>query len=199
MIRPRLVLALALALGCGRGGPRAAGELEAALTALYDADQAERSGPIESVNMEELDRRDSLRRDSLKVLVALGALKSAASYYHAAMVLQHGRDSVAYFQANAWARKAELLDSTRQDARWLVAATWDRYQMSRGQPQWYGTQTNRLAGGKGAVVLYDLDRTRISDAERTWRGVGTLASLCARLDTINDRLHLTSPGCFALP
>jgi hypothetical protein len=49
--------------------------------------------------------------------------------------------------------------------------------------------------GKGALVLYDFDRTRVTDRERRYRGVGTLAELCERLDAINRRLKLKSPGC----
>lgn len=125
-----------------------------------------------------LNQRDTSRRDRLQVLVAASALGSAKSYYHAAMLMQHGTDSAAYLQAHEWARRSEELDSTRIDVRWLVAASWDRYQMSRG-----------------ALVLYDLDQTHVTDQERKYRGVGTLAELCARLDAINRRLKLKSPGC----
>jgi hypothetical protein len=111
------------------------------------------------------------------------------------MIYQHGHDSVAYRQANVWAREAERRDSTQARIRWLVAASWDRYQMSRGQPQWYGTQTTRLARGTGPVVLYTIDTGFVTDAERRRRGVGTLAELCARLDSINTRLRLDTGRC----
>lgn len=185
-----------LAVACVRP-PRAPpqADLEAALKALFDEDQAERSGPIERVDMAVLNQRDSVRRDSLRVLVRLGALESSRSYYHAAMLMQHGVDSVAYLQANAWAKRSEALDSTRVEVRWLVAASWDRYQMSRGEPQWYGTQSDRLDGGKGALVLYRIDPSKVTDRERKYRGVGTLTQLCARLNAINKQLRLRSPGC----
>ncbi len=75
------------------------------------------------------------------------------------------------------------------------AASRDRYEISRGRSQWYGTQSARVDQGKGALVLYDFDRTRVTDRERRYRGVGTLAELCERLDAINRRLKLKSPGC----
>jgi hypothetical protein len=78
-------------------------------------------------------------------------------------------------------------DSSDAPARWLVAAAWDRFQMSRGVPQWFGTQTTRQ-GGVGRVLLYSLDTTQVTNAERVHRGVETLAALRARLDTINRRL-----------
>lgn len=61
--------------------------------------------------------------------------------------------------------------------------------MSRGRAPWSGTQTTRV-GGTGPVILYTIDTTRVTDAERVGRGVGTLAQLRARLDTINQRLGL---------
>ena len=144
--------------------------------------------------MSVLTAQDSIRRQRVRGLVAEGALRSAADFYHAAMVFQHGRDSLAYAQAHEWAKRSEMLDSSSADARWLVAATWDRYQMSRGEPQWYGTQTDRVPRGRGPVVLYTIDTTRITDAERVRRGVAPLAELSARLDTINRRLGLPTPA-----
>jgi hypothetical protein len=135
-----------------------------------------------------LERQDSVRRQRVATLMSSGARRSARDFYHAAMLFQHGRDSLAYLQANVWARRSEALDSVNVDALWLVAASWDRYQMSRGQPQWYGTQTDRQPRATGPVVLYSIDTTRVSDAERQRRGVGTLAQLRARIDSLNLRL-----------
>jgi len=122
-------------------------------------------------------------------------LASSTSYYHAAMLMQHGIDSLAYHQAYEWARESEALDSTRVEVRWLVAAAWDRYQMSRGEPQWYGTQSDRLDYGKGALVLYNIEPGRVTDRERKYRNVGTIDALCDRLTAINKQLKLHSPGC----
>jgi hypothetical protein len=162
------------------------------LARIFEDDQSARSGPIDAVDMDVLNAQDSLRRQRVRMLVDRGALKSAADFYHAAMVFQHGLDSLAYQQAHQWAKHSETLDAGNVDARWLVAATWDRYQMSRGEPQWYGTQTDRVPRGTGPVVLYMIDTTRVTDAERVRRGVGTLAALRARLDTMNRRLGLAT-------
>jgi len=137
--------------------------------------------------MEALARQDSAHRVRVRELAANGVLQTAKDFYHAAMIFQHGRDSLAYDQAHQWARRSEGLDSSDTPTRWLVAAAWDRYQMSRDLPQWFGTQTARQ-GGVGRVLLYSLDTTQVTDAERVRRGVGTLAALRARLDTINRRL-----------
>jgi hypothetical protein len=109
---------------CARPAPTQANK-EAALRALFEADQAERSGPIEQIDMDRLNQIDSTRRDSLRALVTAGVLASSTSYYHAAMLMQHGIDSLAYHQAYEWARESEALDSTRVEVRWLVAAAWE--------------------------------------------------------------------------
>lgn len=191
ILRPLVAWALAaLLLACSRtrtqGGPPAAPDPE--LTKLFVDDQTARAGPIEQVDMAKLDREDSIRRERVRARVNAGSLQTALDYYHAAMVFQHGRDSADYAQAHRWVRRSEALDSTNPAVRWLVAASWDRYQMSRHLPQWYGTQTDRNPRGTGPVVLYTIDTTRVTEAERQWRGIGTLAQLRARLDTINKRL-----------
>jgi hypothetical protein len=186
-----IVLLLAAATGACEKSVRSDGDPPAIsnpeLTRIFGEDQVARSGPLESVDMEALASEDSAHRTRVRELAMKGILRTAKDFYHAAMVFQHGRDSLAYAQAHQWARRSEALDSTDEAARWLVAAAWDRYQMSRGQPQWFGTQTMRQ-GGVGPVLLYSLDTTQVTDAERVRRGVGTLAALRARLDTINRRL-----------
>ncbi len=155
------------------------------LARLYEQDQSARSGPIDQVDMSVLGRQDSIRRELVRAREHAGALRTALDYRNAAMIFQHGRDSTDYAVAHQWAVRSEALDSTDAATRWLVAATWDRYQMSRNQPQWYGTQTDRVPRGTGPMVLYTIDTTRVTDAKRRWRGVGTLAELRARLDTMN--------------
>jgi hypothetical protein len=183
-----LVAALSL-LACSPSAPTPT-QLERELRDLFEADQAERSGPVESVDR--VLARDT-RRGAFRTLVAanvLGSAKAATSRDADARYRFHGLPS------GAWgARRSEELDSTRVEVRWLVAAAWDRYQMSRWEPQWFGTQTTRVDAGRGALVLYDLDRSRVTDRERKYRGLGTLAELCGRLNAINQRLKLKSPGC----
>lgn len=192
-MRTRLIARFAagtLMWACARAGTPA-GEQDLPdpeLARLFEQDQAARSGPIDQVNMTVLGRQDSVRRELVRVREHAGALRTALDYRHAAMIFQHGRDSADYVLAHRWAVRSEALDSTDAATRWLVAATWDRYQMSRNQPQWYGTQTDRVPRGTGPVVLYTIDTTRVTDAERRWRGVGTLAELRARLDTMNAHL-----------
>jgi len=91
-----------------------------------------------------------------------GGAHVAADYVHAAMVLQHGNDPADFELANRWALEAVRLAPRDARARWLAVATEDRYRMSTGQPQRYGTQFRKI---DGRWALYDVDPT-VTDAQR---------------------------------
>jgi hypothetical protein len=113
------------------------------------------------------------------------ASPTANDLYHAAMVYQHGNDSTSYKQAYDWSKRAVELDSTHSKARWLTAAAWDRYLMSKGEPQWYGTQFRRR-DHTGPWELYEVDTTRVTDAERIRAGLETLAEQRLRAKALNE-------------
>ena len=158
----------------------------AELAALHAADQSDRAGPMDRIDFEVLLERDGLRRDRVRELMAMGALRTARDYYHGAMILQHGHDTTDFRQAHELARRAMALDSTDRRVRYLVAASWDRYLMTAGQPQWYGTQFRRATPGS-AWELHPVDTSKVTDAERLRLGVGTLAEQRARADLLNRR------------
>jgi len=108
------------------------------------------------------------------------------------MILQHGGDSTAYRQAYELSRRSVELDSTNGDARWLTVASYDRYLLSKGQAQWYGTQYLTL---NGTTYLRPIDTTQVSDAERRQYGLRTLSAIRAYLTEQNgeDRGLLVLP------
>jgi len=154
------------------------------LKELYEADQADRSaGP--DIDWPAVSERDSLRRVRVRALLAEEAVQTSEDYRHAAMVFQHGNDTTAARMAFELAEQAVALDSTNASAKWLMAAAWDRYQMRQGIPQWYGTQFVRQADEPWR--LYDIDTTKVTDAERQRLGVRTLAESRARVAEMNNR------------
>jgi hypothetical protein len=56
----------------------------------------------------------------------------------AALILQHGEETKYYEMAHKLAQGA--FDKGYKEAEWLSKATYDRWQMSMGKPQKYGTQ-----------------------------------------------------------
>ena len=70
----------------------------------------------------------------------------------AAMVLQHGNDSSHYriaheLAANANEKGVNTQRWSKGTAEWLMKATYDRWMLSIGKPQVYGTQKEFTTGG----------------------------------------------------
>jgi hypothetical protein len=101
-------------------------------------------------------------------------LESADDYYHAAMIFQHGETLDEIRQACHLANEALTLGS--ESARWLSAATLDRWLMYQGKPQKYGTQF--VPDGQ-RQRLWDLDPTT-TDEERARMNVPSLAAQLKR-------------------
>ncbi len=154
------------------------------LATLYEQDQADRSGGFDGIDWSVVNVRDSLRRAQVDSLLALGEVRTASDYHHAAMVFQHGSDTTAARKAYELANKAVEQDSTHEKAPWLMAAAWDRYKMRLGEPQWYGTQFVK-DNPDSPWRLYDVDTTAVTDADRARLGVPPLDSARARVKGLN--------------
>lgn len=114
------------------------------------------------------------RRGRVEELIAAGALATAADYYHAARVLQHGERLAHWWRAHELARTAAALGHPQ--ARYQAAAALDRWLMRGGRPQKYGTNSV-IDGDRWRVWDHDPATT---DAERAAWDVPPLAELLAR-------------------
>lgn len=142
----------------------------AELKRMYDEDQNSRR--VSNIDWTKLTKEDNQRKIRLYELIKQGAILTGQDYYHSAMIFQHGRDSVAYGMAVKHMRKAIELDSTIN--KWLLAAAIDRELTSRNKPQIYGTQyVKRSLEGKWES--YEMDTTQVTDQERRYYQVPTLA------------------------
>jgi len=107
-----------------------------ALTQLFKVDQAARQG--RDVDWTKLRAEDEERRKQVRHMLDAGEVRTAADYFHAALVFQHGEVPEDYLLAHILAGNAVILGN--RDARWLSAATLDRYLNRTGKPQVFGTQ-----------------------------------------------------------
>jgi tetratricopeptide (TPR) repeat protein len=139
------------------------------LIEIYKNDQADRLA--ENIDWSILNKNDSLREVRIYELLDSNKVRTSADYNNAAMIFQHGEDSIAYGMAVKLMRKSIELDSTRN--KWLLAAAIDRELLSRNRPQIYGTQFWRKEGQP--FERREIDTTKIADAERIEYGVETLA------------------------
>lgn len=149
------------------------------LARLYQDDWREHGAvpPMGSPEYSALRERDRERRAAAEV--ALTRLSAAATatpvdLYHAAWLFQHGDDADDVRRAHELALKSA--DAGYDPARWLAAASFDRWCMYQGRPQKYGTQI--VPDGVGFRV-WDFDE-RISDEERARWNVPSIASQHAR-------------------
>lgn|GEM_PF-3466820 len=143
--------------------------VEEELLAAFNQDQSSRSNGGVSDPC-----GDETRRLRVLQLLAEGGIDTPAGKYYAAMILQHTPQGVvdtqitsksaenyilAYFLAKAAA------EGGYSDGKWLAAATYDRYLVSQGLPQKYGTQF-MLNPATGFMEFSPVD-PRTTDAERS--------------------------------
>jgi len=141
------------------------------MSAMFDADQSDRQN-MDKIDWDAIATHDEEHRARTKALLAAGMLHSASDYYHAAFIFQHGHNSNDYLLAHTLAVVAASLG--RKDAAWIAAASLDRYLMSIGQKQIYGTQFMTPAGKP--VTQEPYDRSLVSDPLRKALGVPTIAN-----------------------
>jgi hypothetical protein len=80
---------------------------------------------------------DRSRRRRVRELIAQDRLKTGEDYYHAAMLLQHSLRLADHWQAHRLAQRAVELGY--RPARWLVAATLDRWLRLQTADPWWAT------------------------------------------------------------
>lgn len=98
---------------------------------LYEADQNARSGG------EWTD--DVPRRVEVAEIYAKGCLQKPADFHRAALIFQHGNSPEHYYQAWFFAARALELGETK--AKWIIPRAIDRYLMTTGHKQLFGTNT----------------------------------------------------------
>ncbi|GEB36354.1 hypothetical protein GLI01_03890 [Gluconacetobacter liquefaciens] len=128
-------------------------------------------GKTTAADWAKLAKRDEERRTILSALMKHGALHSAADYTHAAMVYQHAETSDGYLLAHCLAMTAVSLGD--ENARWLEAATLDRYLQEIGRPQIFGTQFTAAPGKDVTQAPYN--REFLTDQNRAAFNVPSLA------------------------
>lgn len=142
------------------------------LKLMYEEDQSARQ--VTNIDWPKLIKEDCLRQMKLVNLIRQNKLTTANDYFHAAMIFQHGNDSSSYKMACDYSKMAFQMDTSNTNARWLSAASYDRYLISIGKPQIYGTQFVIL---DKKYYLQEIDTTIVTDSERIYYGTQTLQEI----------------------
>lgn len=134
---------------------------------LFAADQVVRQLPVNDIHKVNAD--DTKRRIEVLEYIQNGQIHTARDLVYAAYIFQHGDCSEHYRLGNRLAQVA--MDTGYSDALWIYAATLDRYLMSLGKPQKFGTQYTQI---DGEFKLYPVDPAT-TDAERARYNVPPLS------------------------
>ncbi|HWC15817.1 MAG TPA: hypothetical protein VG498_02340 [Terriglobales bacterium] len=112
-----------------------------------------------------------------RIGLAEGKIQTAKDYHYAAFIFHYGQEPSDYLYAHVLAVTA--VNQGRHEGMWLSAASLDRYLVSMGQPQIFGTQFGALGtwetfrpAPRDEMVF---DRGTVSDAIRTMWCIGPQA------------------------
>lgn len=146
---------------------------EKVLRRLYEEDQRDRAELERSgiAVWPKVESHDIDHRRKVLGMLERTQISSAQELYLAAFIFQHGACSDDYALSNKLAEAA--ISRGSKDAKWLYAASMDRYLVSKHLPQKFGTQF-RIENGEQRLLPLD-DTT--TDEDRKKYNVPPLAEL----------------------
>lgn len=156
---------------------------------IFKEDQAPRLAG--NIDWDKVAREDAARRLEVLKLLQAGRLTTPTDLVGAAFIFQHGNCTDHYLLANklsaqAIARGERPGATPHPVARWIYAATYDRWLTTQGKPQKYGTQyttkTKTMNACDFELMPYDPTTT---DTERAKYGVPALAEALAQADKMS--------------
>ena len=147
---------------------------------MYRADQADRTPRAgKDIDWAKVTPRDQTRRKRILELYRNQTLATGEDYYRAAMVLQHGEGDD---QLLAHEMCVSALALGQREAKWLAAASEDRWLGHIGRKQRFATQYRGMA--PDFVPKLDPVDPQVTDAHRKTLGCPTLAQAKAREKTL---------------
>ena len=120
------------------------------LEQLFRADQADRSTSDQKpVDWSVVGPRDAQRRIRVLKMHRGGELKTGEDFFHAAMILQHGHEPEDFLLCHELCVTAVFRHGDEKGdwvpiAKWLAAASEDRFLQAIGRKQRFGTQYRAL-------------------------------------------------------
>lgn len=107
--------------------------------------------------------RDLARRERVMKIVTADEAQTAEDYYYAAWIMNHGETPDDARNGHILALRSSELGY--RPARWLAAASYDRWQMYQGEPQKYGT--NYIYDGR-RDRLWEVDPKTTDEERAAW-------------------------------
>ncbi|WP_367607866.1 hypothetical protein [Legionella sp. W05-934-2] len=156
---------------------------------IYVSDQKDREDFDKMTDKQrmELNERDNKRRMRISEIFAEGCVKTASDYHDSAMVFQHGEVPDHYFQAFYFANKSDQLKY--KGAKWLKAAAVDRYLVSIGHKQLFGTQFFSSQKTQNCFCLQSVESSFPKDIrlEATGKSIDEMLEMLEEFNKSNKR------------
>lgn len=152
---------------------------------LYKADQKDREKIYNSAaDVKELKHRDAMRRTLLIEMIANGEVNTSNDLYHGAVIFLHGVEPRDFLSAHRLATVASI--NGHRAARWLVASALDRFLMSVGLAQVYGTQFQHDLQENKYQLKLPVDDANLLEFEKRFLNVPAVAD---RLAQLNEKIQ----------
>lgn len=151
------------------------------LEELYAGDQKDRESPLTTnQQVEQLRQRDLARRKEVFEMITGGNVNTVNDLYRAAVILLHGAEPKEFLAAHRLAVMASV--NGHKPARWLSAASLDRFLMSIGLPQTYGTQFEHNPEDGRYQLRLPIDDSSILHFEKRFFNVPPVIERLAQLN-----------------
>lgn len=149
---------------------------------IFQADQEDRQPRLPKSTASSRRLRDKKRRTRVRQLRREGRIQTGEDHFRAAVILVHGTETVDYEDALEIVRRGQRIEPDLIKLRSLDGMIQDRLLLSRGEPQWYGTQ-RELKDSR--VVLCPLNPDAVTDEDRRAMGLPTLKERFEELARLN--------------
>lgn len=170
---------------------------------IFDEDQGDRKNfapnmtPKQQVDwINKTGMRDAQRRKRVMELLKQNTLQTGNDFEEAAFIFQHGDKPDDYLLAHTLAMVA--IAKGKSKARWIAAATLDRYLQKIKQPQIFGTQYSQGPNATDKWTQAPYNSELVPDALRNDVCVPDLASQQKNVESLNAGKDLSPhhlPGC----
>jgi hypothetical protein len=118
----------------------------------------------DTLDWQALAKRDEQRQSAIRTLLAEGEVETGREYFYAALIFQHSSQPETLMLAHVLAVTAIIQGDG--SAKWLAAATLDRYLQNKEQPQLFGTQFLQ-AGDNPQWTMEPYNRATVPDTVRS--------------------------------
>lgn len=151
------------------------------LEELYLADQKDREKVYSSASeVDALKERDRERRRTLVEMIGQGEVNTSNDLYRAAVLFLHGVEPKEFLTSHRLATIASI--NGHKQSRWLCAASLDRFLMSIGMPQVYGTQFEHSEDENRYQLRLPIDDTTVLHFEKRFFAVPPVVERLAQLN-----------------